>query len=327
MLTTYKGLTKTQITGVLTAAFDREAKAAAPFYPKICTIAPSDGEEENYGWLGDMPGAREWLGERIFHELRAATLRIRNKHWESSLLIPRTTIADNKVGNVPFMLEQLAVKAMSHPDILLFDALNNGAAGLCYDGQPFFDADHTWGDSGTQSNAVTSSVVDSDNVTALEMKLAIRRALRQLLTFKDDRGDYLINSTVENLKGLILLVPPSLREQAYDVLESKILGGTGDSNVITNKLEITCSPLLSDPKKFFIFRTDQALKPFVFQAREPLKRQVKFGKDEPGLESKSQDSHDIEGKDVKFMTEARYSLGYLMWQCAIQTTFETVNAD
>ncbi len=56
----------------LTRTFDRAVVEAPVFYPLICTDVDSDGEDEKYGWLGDMPGVREWLGDRIFHELHAA---------------------------------------------------------------------------------------------------------------------------------------------------------------------------------------------------------------------------------------------------------------
>jgi hypothetical protein len=46
----------------------------------------------------------------------------------------------------------------------------------------------------------------------------------------------------------------------------------------------------------------------VFQKREPISRQPK-GAD------------DIEKKDIKFMTQARYNVGYLAWWNAVLYTF------
>ena len=68
------------------------------------------------------------------------------------------------------------------------------------------------------------------------------------------------------------------------------------------------SAYLTDSSKMYLFNLDGALKPFVFQAREPISRQMK------GLD-------DIETKDVKFMTESRYNVGYLAWWKAVLTTF------
>ena len=65
---------------------------------------------------------------------------------------------------------------------------------------------------------------------------------------------------------------------------------------------------LTDATKFYLLNLSQPLKPFVFQARRPLQRQMK------GMD-------DREFKDVKFMTDARYNLGYLAWWNAVLTTW------
>ncbi len=54
----------------------------------------------------------------------------------------------------------------------------------------------------------------------------------------------------------------------------------------------------------------EAVKPFVFQRREPLTRMMK------GID-------DLETKDVKFMTEARYNVGYFAWWTSILCTLTT----
>ena len=56
--------------------------------------------------------------------------------------------------------------------------------------------------------------------------------------------------------------------------------------------------------------TGEAVKPFVFQRREPLTRMMK------GID-------DLETKDVKFMTEARYNVGYFAWWTSILCTLTT----
>lgn len=296
----------TVVLNSLTAKFDKAAIAATPFYPSIATIAPSDGEDEDYGWIGDMPGMREWLGERKYHELSAATYSLKNKHWESSLSIPKTKIADDRMGMFPPMMESLAARATYHPDELLFTTLINGESELCFDGKTFFATDHAWGDSGSQSNDLSYTVTDAAAVTVTEMKAAIRQAVNKLISYKDDKGNFVNSPTFGRLNDLVLLVPLALRDQAFDALESQLLGG-GNTNVIIDKPQIVSSPHLTSSVKFYLFRTGQPLKPFVFQPREPLSRQMK------GL-------NDIETKEVKFLTEARYNLGYLFWQYACLTT-------
>jgi phage major head subunit gpT-like protein len=291
----------------LTATFDKSVRAANPFYPSVCNVIPSDGLDEKYGWIGDMPGMREWLGDRLFHELRAANYVVTNKHFESSLRIKKTDIADDRMGMYPPLLETLAAEASYHPDELWFNALANGEATACFDDQFFFDTDHAWGDSGSQSNDLTYNAADHTAVTAAEFKAAFHAAREAMLNYVNDQGKLFHRPTVNGMGDLMLLVPTELELAAKEAITA-ILTTNGGSNVVLEVPKIVVSAHLSSAVKFYLFHLGQPLKPFVFQAREPLSRQMK------GLE-------DLETKDVKFMTEARYNVGYLAWWNAVLTTF------
>jgi len=292
----------------ITAKFDNGVDSAQPFYPSVCYDASSVRSSEKYGWIGNMPGMREWVGDRQFSELRSANFVIDNKHFESSLAIKKTDIADDNLGQYYPIMEQLGIEAAHHPDELWFDALELGESTACFDGQFFFDADHSWGKSGTQSNDLTSTVADTSAVTVAELKTAIRAAVKQMLGFKNDQGKLYHRSTVSQLNDLTLLVPLALRDVAYDALESQLLSNS--TNVIVDRPTIVASPYLTSDVKFYLFKTGDPVKPFVFQQREPLSRMMK------GLD-------DIEIKDVKFMTEARYNVGYFAWWTAVLTTLTT----
>jgi len=292
----------------ITAKFDNGVDSAQPFYPTVCYDASSVRSSEKYGWSGNMPGMREWVGDRQFSELRSANFVIDNKHFESSLAIKKTDIADDNLGQYGPIMEQLGIEAAHHPDELWFDALELGESTACFDGQFFFDTDHSWGKSGSQSNDLTSTVSDTSAVTVAELKTAIRSAVQQMLGFKNDQGKLYHRPTVSRLNDLTLLVPLALRDVAYDALESQLLSNS--TNVIVDRPTIVASPYLTSDVKFYLFKTGDPVKPFVFQQREPLSRMMK------GLD-------DIEIKDVKFMTEARYNVGYFAWWTAVLTTLTT----
>ena len=292
----------------LTAKFDNQVSAATPFYPTVCYDASSNRSSEKYGWLGNMPGMREWLGDRQFSELRSANFVIENKHFESSLAIKKTDLADDNLGQYGPVLEQLGIEAAHHPDELFFDALANGESTTCYDGQYFFDTDHSWGKSGTQSNDITSTVSNTAAVTVAEFKTALRAAVKQMLGFKNDQGKLYHRPTVSRLSDLTILVPLALRDIAYDAIESQQLSSS--TNVVVDRPNIVSSAYLTSDVKFYLFKTGEPVKPFVFQRREPLSRMMK------GLD-------DLEIKDVKFMTEARYNVGYFAWWTAVLTTLTT----
>lgn len=292
----------------LTAKFDNRVAAATPFYPQVCYDASSVRSSEKYGWIGNMPGMREWLGERQFSELRSANFVLENKHWESSLMIKKTDLADDNLGQYGPVLEQLGIEAAHHPDELWFSVLEQGESTSCFDGQFFFDTDHVWGNSGSQSNDITSTVAATATPTVAEIKTAIRKMVRTMLAFKNDQGKLYNRPTVGRLNDLTLLVPLALRDLVYDALESELLSNS--SNIVVDRPNIVSSPYLTSDVKLYLFKTGEAVKPFVFQRREPLTRMMK------GIE-------DLETKDVKFMTEARYNVGYFAWWTSILCTLTT----
>lgn len=291
----------------LTAKFDIGVAAGEPFYPNLCTIVPSTGADEKYGFMGAMPGVREWLGDRQFQSLRAGDYTLANKKWESSINIEKDDIDDDRLGMYGPVLEQLGMEAASHPDELLVQAIEAGESTPCFDGQYFFDTDHSWGDSGTQDNDLTGAAATGTSPTAAELKAAFRTCVTQMLGFKNDKGKYLNRPVIKRLTDLTLVVPLAFRDAAHDAFDALLSGG-GNSNVVIDRPNIVCLPGLSGGARMYVFATGGILKPFVFQARSPLQRQMK------GMD-------DREFKDVKFMADARYNLGYLAWWNAVLYTF------
>ena len=296
----------------VTKIFQDRASAATPFYPQLCTVIPSNSLDEKYSMLGGLPGMREWIGERKFKELRAGNFTITNKHWESSLGIEKNDIDDDRLGTLATQVMHLADEATYHPDELLFDIAGTPAeSAACFDGQYFYDTDHVWGDSGTQSNDLTYEVADADatNATVAEFKASFHAALKKLLSFKNDQGKYYNRPKVGKLGNLICAVPMAQYETAVKAFEQVVIA-TGESNFVLEKPTVVPIQYYTNDDAWDLFYTGGLLKPFIFQARQPLKFQVK-GAD------------DIETKVLKAMTEARYNIGYGAWWTAVRTTFTT----
>lgn len=290
----------------LTQRFDMGMEAASPFYPEIATVVQSSGADEEYGGLGSVPGMREWIGDRQFHTLRGAKFTIENRHFESGVEVLKTDIDDARLVKYGPVLEELGAEAAHHPDELMFELLIQGESQTCLDGQFFFDTDHSWGDSGTQSNDLTSAAATGTSPTDAEYRTAFHAARAAMLGFRKDNGKLYHRPTIKPVNDLVMLVPPTHEEAATKAFAQQYLA-SGESNFILDAPRVVaCSYLSAD--KFYLLRTGQRLKPFVFQARQPLQRQMKGANDQ-------------EFKDVKFMVDARYNAGYLAWWNAVLTTW------
>lgn len=297
----------------LTGKFDNRVKATIPFYPRICTIVPSDGKDEEYGILGSVPSVREWCGSRNFHSVSAAKFTIENKLWESSVAIDKDDIADDRLGMYVPMFESLGTRAARHPDkLLLSSVVVNGTTQTCLDGQLFFDTDHAWGDSGSQDNDLTENIDTPSAPTLDQFKASAAKMLQAMLLFKDDKGELLHDDAVMGVNGgmeLVALVPVNMWEVATKAFTPGIFVNSGETNVTVAIADVVPTPHFGAAGVYWdLYRVDTPLKPYIFQAREPLSRKMK-GED------------DIEFKDVKFMTRARYNIGYGAWWNAVRMTY------
>lgn len=295
----------------LTKKFDDTVKATKPFYPRLCSVIPSNGADEEYGMLGSVPAIREWLSDRQFHTARAAKFTIVNKLWESSISVQKTHMDDDRMGLYDTQFTSLATRAVRHPDKLLLSSLVvNATTDLCLDGQAFFDTDHSWGDSGTQDNDLTGAAATGTTPTLDEFVAALDSCLVAMQGFKDDKGELLHDDAVIGSGSgmdLVLLVPLAYRKVALKAVTSGLAINNGETNVVIVDAEVVATPHITGAY-FDLYRVDTPFKPYIFQAREPLSRQMKG-------------DTDIEFRDVKFMTQARYNVGYGAWWNAVRYTF------
>jgi phage major head subunit gpT-like protein len=124
------------------AKFQGALRAATSMYPKIATEVPSSTTSEDYGWLNDIPGVREWIGDRKVNQLSASGYSIKNKDWEITIAVDRNDVEDDNVGIYGPKVQITAENTQRHYDALVFGLLKAGFATTCYDGQYFFDTDH-----------------------------------------------------------------------------------------------------------------------------------------------------------------------------------------
>ncbi len=109
-------------------------------YEMFCTVVPSTTAVEVYPWLKSLPRMREWLGDRVIHSLEGADFSIKNRKFELTEGIERDAIEDDTYGLYGPVFDEFGRLSREHPNELAVEALEKNP--VCFDGQPFFDADH-----------------------------------------------------------------------------------------------------------------------------------------------------------------------------------------
>lgn len=276
----------------LQTAFQRAYRRSDLNWQKIATVVNSTKSEETYAWLGQAPTMREFGAERIPKGLSEYSYTIKNKKYENSIRVDREALEDDQYGQLRIRVEELADQASRLPEKLVFQLLSDGFATVGYDGQYFFDTDHSEGASGTQSNKGTTALGSTSYGTA-------RAAIAG---FKDDSGETL------GLVGDTLVVPPGLEQTARTMLNAEFVsdGTTTVSNIWRNSSNLIMSPYLKDANDWFLLVTNSVLKPIILQDRTP----VEF----TALEANSENGFMRDA--YHYGTRRRLNVGYGDWRMA-----------
>ncbi len=122
--------------------FNDALKSVEPSYERIAMMTSSEGSAENYGWLGQMPRIREWLGDRVVNSLDSFGYQIRNRTFESTVGVKREQIEDDRYGLFKPIFAEFGRSVSLFPDEIVYGLLAEGHTSICFDGQNFFDVNH-----------------------------------------------------------------------------------------------------------------------------------------------------------------------------------------
>lgn len=161
------------------AAFNTSFEATTRHHQRLALTVNSSTTEMQYGWLGSFPGINAWMGDRIIRNLSAHTYTITNKDFESTISVPRNSIADDQCGIYAPMFRALGEEAACHPDKLIFELLNTGHTQPCYDGKCFFDEKHPVGSG--KPNSVSNNLTVSDENGPAWFLLCTNKGIRPFI--------------------------------------------------------------------------------------------------------------------------------------------------
>lgn len=242
---------------------------------RVGVVIPSNQSIETYRWLGLPPQMRQWLNARQVKGLPIRSHTIENQEYEATLGVDRNDMRFDKTGQLGIRFAELGQRTLSHWEKISTDLIE--LDGLCYDGQNFFDTDHSMGgdNTSTYNNDLTSTEVAALNVTtaaaptAAEMKDIIIGMVSYQYTYKDNANEPYNASA----RKFILMVNPTMWGAAIAAVRADFLGTLGgDNNTLKTQdfsVDIVVNPRLTTTDVVYLFRTDGAMKSLILQDAIP----------------------------------------------------------
>lgn len=309
-------LTERQVIGEFFKALEQDTGVA--WVGAISNYFTSDQASEEYAWLGQTPQLREWIGGRNAKGFRESSQTIRNLHYETTLDILVRNLRRDKSGQALIQIAEMAVRANAHWATLLSTLILSGPSTDCYDGQYFFDTDHSEGDSGTQSNDISVDIsaypsVKSGSTTkpsVEDLQWAIMDAITAIAGFKDDQGEPMN----ENVTSFLVMVPPTFYLAAKQAMALPVqsAGQTAlDAIKSEFNIEVMANTRLATwTTSFTVFRTDSKVKPLIRQEEMNIDLKVKgYGSE-----------YEFDNDAHQYGIDTWRNVGFGLWQHACYVT-------
>ena len=85
-----------------------------------------------HAYLGQLPGVREWLGDRVLHELSTRMIELPNKDWELSFKMKETEMEDalgtalfERAGLLPALVVLVLIASLGGDEFKLTEVIGN----------------------------------------------------------------------------------------------------------------------------------------------------------------------------------------------------------
>jgi phage major head subunit gpT-like protein len=294
-----------------------EAAVSAGWIEAISNYFTSDQASEVYPFLGMPPALREWIGGRNAKGFTTNKITIVNKSYEATIDFLIKDLRRDKTGQIQARISEFATRGVTHFASLLSTLVVNGESTACYDGQFYFDTDHSEGSSGTQSNDITTDIsalpaVSHGVITAPspeEMQQAILKSISQMYTVVDDVGEPLN----ENANAFLVMVPVGLMDATRSGLTAVREAAASTFQMENFDIRAAVNPRLTTAgwtDKFATFRTDGSIKPLIRQEET-----------EPDVKMKDENSeYAFDNKAIQIGIDTDRNVGYGRWQGAVLNT-------
>lgn len=255
-------------------------------YERIATVTKANTPSVDYGWLGQFPTMKKWVGDRVIEDLTAHKYSIVKDRFESTIEVDRDYIVYDNLGVMKPAIQELARGSKTHYDETVFGLLESN--GNCYDGKKFFATTHSMGGV-TYKNKAT-------DVLSMESFFAKRK---EMMSIKGEKGKPL------GIKPNLLVVPPALEEAALKIVTAETINGT--TNIAKGLAEVLVVPHLSSETGWYLMDDTRAIKPVILQINQPIRFTPMDKADDEAVFMRAA---------FRYGVDAEHNAGYGLWQLA-----------
>ena len=173
-------------------------------------VVPSSGAATVHAWLNQIPGFREWTGDRQKKNISTDKLEVVNADFEDTVAVARNDILDDQYGLYAPLMANMGIEASD--DCLWLDRAITAllANGKWADGKAFFIGNRTYG-----ANTINNSGTGALTQTTLEAAVVL------MASYKGPENNAL------NVIPTYLVVGPSKRATAWDLVKNQFVAGGG----------------------------------------------------------------------------------------------------
>ena len=269
--------------------FDKSYHGIADmWWQKLALRTTSVGADEEYHWLGSIPGLRELLGEVLIKNLIRHGYTIKNKEWEDTIGIKRKDIERDTLGVYDPLIAGMAEQAAYQPGELVASLLVNGFTDIDYTGSAFFAA-------GKKAHAKATAF---SNVGTKKLSQANFRTGRANLVGRLNAEGKAMRLGVD----LQLVVSPTYESTAKEITTAEKLGN--NTNIDRGTATVMVLPellALGAEHAWFLVEAGKAMKALIVQVeKQPTTAMV----------TNPDDSHVVLHQEFIYQVYARHNAGY-----------------
>ena len=280
-----------------------KASATHPVIGAIFFVIQSNALIERFVMLRGAPKMRHWVGDRQASALSAQGFQIEKRDWESTITVTRDDLQFDRLGLIRPQIQELARAYPRHILDYVVDLLPGGFTRLCYDGQYFFDVDHSNSGAALYSNTSTYPLDHNSAYIALQSPIQL----------KDSETGELLDVEYDSL-----VYPSNLQSKVDLIFNTPTVAVTGQNLPFPNPLY----GKIAKEKQYRVRQLGVGTAWYLFDSTKsikPLMLQIVKG---PVAES-YEDGHDwsmFMRREAIFGVDSQDNAGYMFWELAYGST-------